>query len=103
MQGPYFLVNSLLAHDGPIRCLSIGPEENEILTGCQSDAPNLRRWRLSADLLSFEEIGSPLYHDHWVTAVTSRNAKNGIDMYPKVISRLPRCSILLGFTLFFRI
>ncbi len=79
----YLLINSIVAHDGPIRSIAIGPNENEILTGCQSDSPNLRRWRLSQDCLSMEEIGTPIYHDHWVTAVTSR-PPNSMSKYAQV-------------------
>jgi WD40 repeat protein len=68
---PYRLIHSIFAHDGPVRSLTLGPTENEIVTGCQSDSPNVRRWRLSADLMSVEEIGSPIFHDHWVTALTA--------------------------------
>lgn len=82
MEGPYVLVNTFLAHDGPVRCISVGPRDGEILTGCQSDAPTLRRWKLAADLLSFEEIGSPILHDHWVIAVSSRSAAHGLQRYP---------------------
>lgn len=84
MEKEYQLINVLLAHDGPVRCLSLGIASNEILTGCQSDAPNLRRWRLKEDSLEFEQIGSPIYHDHWVTAVNSRSPHHNIPSYPQV-------------------
>jgi hypothetical protein len=71
MEGPYQLVVSQIVHDGPIRSLSFGPVEGEVLTGCQSDLPCIRRWRLSESKDAFEEFGIPLYHDHWVTALTS--------------------------------
>ena len=67
---PYRLIQTVFAHDGPIRSVAQGPTENEIITGCQADSPNIRRWRLSKDLMEIEEIGSPIFHDHWVTAVT---------------------------------
>lgn len=68
---PYQLIQSIFAHDGPVRSVCIGPTNNEIITGSQSDSPNVRRWRLSADLMEVEEIGSPIFHDHWVTALTA--------------------------------
>lgn len=80
----YLLINATVAHDGPVRCISLGPGENEIVTGCQSDAPNLRRWRISADFLTLEEIGTPIYHDHWVTAVTSRKPSDCLARFPQV-------------------
>ena len=45
----------------------------EIISGCQSDSPNARRWSPKDDY-GIEEIGDAMYHDHWVTAVTSRSA-----------------------------
>lgn len=68
---PYRLIQCVFAHDGPIRSVYLGPTENEIITGCQADSPNIRRWRLSNDLMQIEEIGGPIFHDHWVTALTS--------------------------------
>ncbi len=75
---PYRLVQSIYAHDGPIRSIAIGPTENEIVTGSQADAPNIRRWRLSKDLMQVEEIGSPIFHDHWVTALTALKPSNSL-------------------------
>jgi hypothetical protein len=80
----YILVNAIPAHDGPIRCICNGLNDLEIITGCQSSAPNIRRWRISPDLLSIEEIGTPIYHDHWVTAVTSRRSTDLLQRYPLV-------------------
>lgn len=80
----YILLNSIVAHDGPVRCIGIGPGEREIVSGCQSDAPNLRRWRLSSDYQSVEEIGAPIYHDHWVTAVITKTQSSGLSRYPQV-------------------
>jgi hypothetical protein len=47
----YRLVSELVAHGGPVRCLSLGAQ-NELISGCQADAPNVRRWKL---LLPFDE------------------------------------------------
>lgn len=67
---PYRLIQSIFAHDGPIRSICLGITENEVITGCQSDSPHVKRWKLSADLLSItEELSPPLFHDHWVTAL----------------------------------
>ncbi len=82
------IVSSLLAHDGgPVRSLSNGPV-GEIVSGCQSDNPNSRRFLLSGDNL--EEIGSPSYHDHWVVALTSLTADLTRLVYPEV------CLIMLS-------
>jgi WD40 repeat protein len=86
MEGPYQLIASQIVHDGPIRSIAIGPSNNEILTGCQGDVPCVRRWRLSNDMDSFEEIGSPLYHDHWVTALTSLSPDMSRSFMPMVSS-----------------
>mmetsp|Transcript_26543 Transcript_26543/g.25403 ORF Transcript_26543/g.25403 Transcript_26543/m.25403 type:complete len:784 (+) Transcript_26543:191-2542(+) len=64
----YALVGECYAHDGPVRSLCIGPL-GELISGCQSDSPNAKRWSLSEK--SFDLTGSPIFHDHWVTAVTS--------------------------------
>lgn len=88
MEGPYRLINTILAHDGPIRCITKGPTSGEIITGCQSDAPHVRRWKLSADFLSVEEIGGPIYHDHWVTAVTSLLPDPHRTVFPEVSNGL---------------
>lgn len=80
----YVLINSIVAHDGPVRSICAGLADGEIITGCQSDAPNIRRWRLSSDFQSVEEIGAPLFHDHWVTALTSRSTTSA--RFPKVCS-----------------
>jgi hypothetical protein len=68
---PYRLIQQVFVHDGPVRAICHGPTENEIVTGCQSDSPHVKRWRLSSDLMNMEEFGSPIFHDHWVTALTS--------------------------------
>lgn len=81
MDGPYQLVNSLLAHDGPIRSFCQGPS-GEIVTGCQADSPCVRRWAKSSNG-GLEEIGSPLFHDHWVTALTSLGADANRNVYPE--------------------
>ena len=77
----YQLVNSLHAHEGPIRC-AVVTDSGEIITGCQSDAPNFRRWLLSAE--SIEEIGQSISHDHWVTAITSLSADSTRSHFPEV-------------------
>ena len=66
--GPYQIVSSIMAHDGPVRCATIGPN-GELVTGSQSDSPNFRRWQETAD--GWEKIGESVFHDHWVTAITS--------------------------------
>jgi hypothetical protein len=81
MSAPYQLVESLHAHDGPIRCAAIGPS-GEIVTGCQSDAPNFRVWRREG--LELREVGTPVYHDHWVVAITSLGADPGRAYCPEV-------------------
>lgn len=68
MTGSYRIIGESYAHDGPIRCMSIGPL-GEVVTGCQSDSPNIKRWAITEQSLDF--MGSPIFHDHWVTAVTS--------------------------------
>ena len=83
MDGIYQLINSFHAHDGPIRSVAIGPN-NEILTGSQSDSPCLRRWSVKLGEDSVEEIGTPLYHDHWVTAITSLKPDLNRAYHPKV-------------------
>jgi WD40 repeat protein len=64
---PYNLVNVLHAHDGPVRCIAFG-SNGRFVTGCQSDSPCVRSWSIKVN--SVEELGVPLYHDHWVTAIT---------------------------------
>lgn len=81
MDGPYQLINSLHSHDGPIRSLCMGPS-GEIVTGCQADSPCVRRWSRNANG-SIEEIGTPLFHDHWVTALTSLSADSSRNVYPQ--------------------
>ena len=81
----YQLVSELYAHAGPVRSLGIGPS-GEVVSGCQADSPNIRRWqlRLSAESQAPElaEVGTSIQHDHWVTAVTSLGP--GVnDMYPE--------------------
>ena len=85
-ENPYKLVNSLHAHDGPIRSITIGPS-GEIVTGCQSDAPNLRRWAWNGE--SIEEIGTCVYHDHWVTALTALQPDPSRSFYPEVLFSKP--------------
>lgn len=89
MAAPFKLIHALFAHDGPIRCACEGPTENEIITGCQADAPNLRRWKFSKDFLEAEEIGAPIFHDHWVTAVTSLPPNSSRSVFPQVFFSLP--------------
>jgi WD40 repeat protein len=104
MSAPYQLVEALHAHDGPIRCVSIGPN-NEILTGCQSDAPNFRVWRMSSsgELTEASSTGSgapgpgapgaPVYHDHWVVAITALAADPSREYCPEVCAV---CCVLCG-------
>ena len=68
MIGSYAIVGEVYAHDGPIRSLCIGPL-GELVSGCQSDSPQVKRWTISAN--SLEQTGSSNFHDHWVTALTS--------------------------------
>ncbi len=94
---PYQLIQTVFAHDGPIRSVTYGPTENEIITGCQADAPNIRRWRLSKDLLQIEEIGSPIFHDHWVTALTSlKPSENLPPLLQKVRNPIISYSLILS-------
>ena len=69
------------AHDGPVRSLSIGPS-GEVVSGCQSDNPNLRRWLFTSENL--EEIGTMVYHDHWVVALSRLDPLSGREFYPNV-------------------
>lgn len=78
----YQLINALHAHDGPIRCAVVS-NSGEIITGCQSDAPNFRRWLQSTD--SIEELGTSVSHDHWVTALTYLLPDISRDAYPEVL------------------
>jgi hypothetical protein len=100
---PYRLIQQVFVHDGPVRSICHGLTENEIVTGCQSDSPHVKRWKLSSDLLTMEEIGSPIFHDHWVTALTSLkpSASN-----PSVLLEVDLSFVLLSFLLalpFFRV
>eukprot|EP01031_Cornospumella_fuschlensis_P032032 gene32032-38734_t len=81
MANPYQIVATQIVHDGPVRSLAWGPTEGEILSGCQGDVPCVRRWRMNAE--SFEEIGSPLYHDHWITALTALSPDISREFYPE--------------------
>eukprot|EP01036_Dinobryon_divergens_P030892 gene30892-40205_t len=85
----YKLVNAIHAHEGPIRSIAVskvsradGIIHYEIVTGCQSDSPNAKKWALDCndEILS---VGSPLYHDHWVTALTSLSADGSRIVYPE--------------------
>lgn len=85
MDGPYRVINSIIAHDGgPIRSITLGPHDDELITGCQSDAPNLKRWKISDDYKTITEIGSAIYHDHWVTALTVLKKDESRPFYPQV-------------------
>lgn len=68
MSGLYSIIGEFYAHDGPIRSLCIGPL-GEIISGCQSDSPHAKKWNIVAKALDLS--GSPIFHDHWVTALTS--------------------------------
>jgi hypothetical protein len=87
--GPYSLVGELNAHDGPVRALARGPFD-EVISGCQSNTPNVRRWAFSSDTV-LEEIGSALPHNKWVTAVTSL-APGVLSIYAEVSSCRPTFS-----------
>lgn len=76
------IVSAIHAHGGgPIRSLTTGPV-GEIVSGCQSDNPNTRRFLLAGDNL--EEIGSACFHDHWVVALTSLQPDQSRTVYPQV-------------------
>jgi len=82
---PYKLVSELYAHDGPVRCISLGPN-GEIVTGCQSDAPSMRRWALVREGLQgpeLTEIGAAVQHSHWVTALTHLPENSNNAVYPE--------------------
>ena len=79
--GDYQIINALHAHDGPVRCAMVR-NDGEIITGCQSDAPNFRRWLQSTD--SIEELGTSVPHDHWVTALTCLSPDISRDTLPEV-------------------
>jgi phospholipase A-2-activating protein len=51
------------------RASCVGPL-GELVTGNQGDAPCVKRWMIRDD--GVENIGDPIYHDHWVTALTAR-------------------------------
>ena len=95
----FSLVSELHAHAGPVRSMALGPV-GELISGCQADAPEIRRFVLSGggssagvsgsssssssspevpDLIA---MGESILHDHWVTAVTS--LKPGVnENYPQ--------------------
>lgn len=83
----YKLLNCLHVHDGAIRSLAVfGNESNgfEVVTGCQSDSPNFRRWTIGINDEITESIGtSAVNHDHWVTALTSLPSDSSSPFYPK--------------------
>ena len=65
----YRLVNEVYqAHEGPVRSLCIGPL-GEVCSGDSGSNPQCKRWLIANKAL--EMTGSPLFHDHWVVAVTS--------------------------------
>eukprot|EP01040_Poterioochromonas_malhamensis_P017900 gene17900-20729_t len=75
---PYRLIQLADAQSGPIRSLSYGPTDNENITGCHA---NFRRGRLSKDRVQIaEEIGSPIYHDHCITALTSLSPSENLPL-----------------------
>lgn len=78
-EGPYRLVQSLHAHDGPIRSITIGPN-GEVVTGCQSNSPHIRGW----NPVDYSESFSPIFHDHWVTALGSLPADSSRSLFPAV-------------------
>ena len=98
---PYVLVSEIFAHSGPVRSLSMGPL-GEIVSGCQgqADAANVRRWAIftggsgggaddsSAATPGLEELGEPIQHDKWVTALTH--------LAPGAHPRFPEGAIISG-------
>lgn len=88
MEGPYYLVSELHAHDGPVRSLSLGVN-GEIISGSQANSPSVRRWFVqsgqvaSGELPTLLEAGDCLYHSHWVTALTHLEA-NLVPAFPDV-------------------
>jgi hypothetical protein len=92
--GSFLLIHSILAHDGPVRCVAVGPN-SELISGCQSDSPNFRRWKESTD--SWEEVGQAVVHDHWVTAITSLDPDISREFYPDVSAICVRGYITLSF------
>jgi hypothetical protein len=73
MEGPYRLVNELIAHAGPVRSMTqISISPIQIASGCQADSPNVRKWIVVDQEMT--ELGSAIPHDHWVTALTSLSA-----------------------------
>jgi hypothetical protein len=77
----YKLIHSVFTQEGPIRSATIGPS-GEIVTGFQSDAPCFKRWKISGD--NIEEVGTAVFHDHWVTALTSLHPQSSRSFYPQV-------------------
>ena len=79
MEEEYKLVCELYAHEGPVRCLSLGPS-GELVSGCQTEVPNIRRWNVvvgESRVPEMNEVGAAIPHDHWVTALTLLPAGGG--------------------------
>ena len=70
MDGPYRLISELHAHPGPVRSITCtGGDTVLIVTGCQSDSPNIKKWSLLGR--EIVDTGPSISHNHWVTALTS--------------------------------
>jgi len=71
----YRLISEQIGHEGPVRSMSLGPDINcDILSGGQESLPRGRKWKLSSSSSSLVDIiedGESLFHDHWITAITS--------------------------------
>lgn len=87
MEGPYRLINETIVHDGPVRsltsyidCTSKKDSSIGLVTGCQSNSPNTRRWSID-DNNNMEELGLPIFHNHWVTALITLE-KEILTMFP---------------------
>jgi len=85
--GPYQLINKVYAHDGPVRSITTyidSANQLFIVTGCQSDAPHIKKWLYDASQNQLLEYGSCIYHDHWVTALTAQSTDPLRTYYPQV-------------------
>lgn len=104
MEGPFHFAFSHFAHEGPVRSLSRGLNPNEFLSGCQSNSPCLKIWKLESTSLedydnmietqsdtieripkNLVQLYDPIYHDHWVTAVTCIPTCSERKIFPEVI------------------
>jgi len=82
MEGPYKLVGEVL-NEGSVRSMAIGPL-GEVISGTQASAPAVHRWAISYDrsvkglTQRVDKLGDCIFHDHWVTALTSITAGKGL-------------------------